>query len=396
MKQRMYNTFYRKLNNKFCARVLTNVGYAILTAYYYIVSIVVKNNKRNIIDITGENVLRAREMISDMRKKPNMESNPINHYADESVQLSIIIPAYNVENYIEECLLSVLKQKTRYSYEVIVINDGSTDETEKKIKQFKSEKIIYIKQTNNGVSSARNRGLDLARGKYVLFVDSDDVICDGAVEIMMKTILENDADVVVGSFYMFSTESKTRQDCVLKKEIIDNDVKRAVRNPGYPWGKIFKRSLFEKIRFPVGAWYEDTLISSIIYRMCKKMVVLDNIVCGYRINLNGTSQTSRLSPKSLDHYWVMEDIIEKTKENHLENDDIFYEIVFNHMSTFLYRRLSLMDDEVMQSAFVLACDMLNGIRPQGYLVEGNKMKKDLEQAFRTGNYKLWKLAAFLI
>lgn len=229
-----------------------------------------------------------------------------------------------------------------------------------------------------------------------MFVDSDDVICDGAVEIMMKTILENDADVVVGSFYMFSTESKTRQDCVLKKEIIDNDVKRAVRNPGYPWGKIFKRSLFEKIRFPVGAWYEDTLISSIIYRMCKKMVVLDNIVCGYRINLNGTSQTSRLSPKSLDHYWVMEDIIEKTKENHLENDDIFYEIVFNHMSTFLYRRLSLMDDEVMQSAFVLACDMLNGIRPQGYLVEGNKMKKDLEQAFRTGNYKLWKLAAFLI
>lgn len=395
MKQRMYNTFLRKLNNKVIANLFTEIGYTILKIYYYITSIFIKIRKK-CIPISYNNVLNARKIISGVRPKPDMTYKANNQPIDPSVQLSVIIPAYNVEEYINECLSTVLNQKTKYSYEVIVINDGSTDDTESKIKEFNDKRITYINQKNGGLSEARNVGLDTAKGKYVLFLDSDDVMCKGAIEIMMDSICENDADIVVGSFYMFSKEFDTKQDCIIQNQIIVGDASQTVKKPGYAWGKVYKRSLFEKVRFPVGAWYEDTLISSVIYRMCKKMVTLDKIVCGYRINPKGISQTARLTPKSLDHYWVMEDVMDKVEENNLKNDEVFYDIVFNHMSTFLYRRLSLMDEEVIKSAFILACDMLNKIRLPEYMVHGSKMKRDLEEAFKTGNYDLWKLAAFLI
>lgn len=229
-----------------------------------------------------------------------------------------------------------------------------------------------------------------------MFVDSDDILTPKAIENMLDSIYENNADAVVGSYYMFDDKSGKSQSCINVPQIIVDDAKKAVQNPGYAWGKVYKRELFKKNRFPVGVWYEDTMICSIIYRLCKKIVVLDDVVCGYRINPNGISRTARSSPKSMNHYWVMEDVLDKAKDNELENDSVFYEIAFSHMSTFLYRRVSLMDDEIIRSIFIMACDLLKQIRPSGYEIQGGRIRKDLERAFKTENYKLWKLASFLI
>lgn len=393
MKQRMYNTFYRKFKNAFIANTLATLGYFILTIYYYVACVFFEKSN----SLKGElAVEEARDTIMKIRPKPDMKCEAINLPDNKEIALSIIIPAYNVEKYIYQCLESVFDQKTKYQFEVIVVNDGSTDDTEKIIKQFEEKNMTYIKQNNQGLSAARNHGLNVAQGKYVMFIDSDDVLCPNAINSMMTSITENHADVVVGSYYMFEEQSNTRQECINKNKIITHNSLEAVKNPGYAWGKVYKRKLFEKNRFPVGAWYEDTMICAIIYRLCEKIVVLDKVVYGYRINKDGISKTARSSPKSIDHYWVMEDVLEKVKDNNLENDTVFYDLVLAHMSTFLYRRLSLMDDEIIKKVFVMACDMLKAIRPIDYQVKGSRMKRKLEKAFQTQNYRLWKLTSFLI
>lgn len=394
MKQRILNVFTRKLKNKTLANILTEIIYALLYIYYFLARISLLK-KKNQLTLEDKIIEKAREDILKVRDKPNMDDDIINCKNGKDVDLSIIIPAYNVERYIEECLNSIVKQDIKYQCEVIIVNDGSTDSTEEKIKKIHDNRIKYISQKNKGLSGARNTGLNNAVGKYVMFVDSDDIVCDGSIEVMMDSIVNKDIDVVIGSYYMF-TNKNDKQYCINEPQIIKNNVGDAVKNPGYAWGKVYKRELFNKIRFPLHAWYEDTLICSVIYRLAKNIAVIDFPVYGYRINPEGISRTARSSTKSIDHYWVMEHALELSDKNGLERDEVLYSIVFNHMSTFLYRRISLMPQTTIRATFFMACNMLNSIRPQDFEIDGNLMKRDLEKAFKSGNYKLWKLASFLI
>ena len=107
-------------------------------------------------------------------------------------KFSLIIPAYNVEKYIKKCLDSVLNQ-TYNNYEIIIINDGSTDNTSKILESYKSnKKIKIINQENKGLSNARNTGVSNAKGDYILFIDSDDFIEKELLEILNKTIKDED------------------------------------------------------------------------------------------------------------------------------------------------------------------------------------------------------------
>ena len=390
MKQRMYNTFSRIFKNHVIAKVLSEVGYALLMVYYMVARNFVKSRKKKIYDAS-----KVREEL--LREYPieNMESEIINLPTNEHVDLSIIMPAYNVEEYIKEAIDSVLNQKTKYNYELIIVNDGATDNTKEIIQSIKSDKIKYIEQKNQGLSGARNTGINNAIGKYITFMDSDDLLEDGSIEIMMDALINNKADIVVGSYAMFMNINH-KQKCLNEPKIIENNPEQAVCNHGYAWGKIFKRKMFNNIRFPMGKWYEDTIICNVLFRMPCKMVVLSEIVYDYRINYGGISRTARGSIKSLDHYWVMEDAIKQAEKNNIENDQVLYALAFGHLSSLLYRRVSNLDDKVIEDVFVLACELINNIKPSEYEVKGRIINKDIQDAFESYNYKLWKLASFIV
>ena len=390
MKQRMYNTFSRIFKNHVIAKVLSEVGYALLMAYYMVARNFVKSRKKKIYDASN-----VREEL--LREYPieNMESEIINLPTNENVDLSIIMPAYNVEEYIKEAIYSILNQKTKYSYELIIVNDGATDKTKEIIQSIESDKIKYIEQKNQGLSGARNTGINNAVGKYITFMDSDDLLEDGSIEIMMDALINNKADIVVGSYAMF-TDINHKQKCLNEPKIIENNPEQAVCNHGYAWGKIFKRKMFNNIRFPMGKWYEDTIICNVLFRMSCKMVVLSEIVYDYRINYGGISRTAGGSIKSLDHYWVMEDAIKQAENNNIKNDKVLYNLAFGHLSSLLYRRVSNLDDKVIEDVFVLACELINNIKPSEYEVKGRIINKDIQDAFETYNYKLWKLASFIV
>ena len=152
-------------------------------------------------------------------------------------KLSIIIPVYNVEQYLEQCILSI-KRELKQTDELILINDGSKDNSFEICKKYECDNVTVINNTNQGVSCTRNQGIDLAKGEYIAFVDSDDYLLEGWRNVLEKG-METGADVV-----FFSTES---DDIPSKDELIKNilflPVKKSLPiNAGACWSKLFRRN----------------------------------------------------------------------------------------------------------------------------------------------------------
>ena len=169
--------------------------------------------------------------------------------------LQIIVPAYNVESYIAECIDSILAQRTSFRILVTVVNDGSTDQTFSVLQRYADcPEICIIQQENKGFSGARNAALKHIRASYIMFVDADDKLPEGAVESLMRSALRTDADIVEGGYSRFvgerttftfrHSESFTRDWSILY---------------GFPVGKVYKSWLFEDVVFPLGYWFEDTI-----------------------------------------------------------------------------------------------------------------------------------------
>lgn len=120
--------------------------------------------------------------------------------------ISIILPVYNAEKYLNECIGSIVKQSYD-NYELIIINDGSSDQSEKIIKEYTNNaKVKYVRQTNSGVASARNAAISMAIGKYIIFVDADDVLPCDSLEKRVEFIQE--ADLLIGSYEVTDEQGK--------------------------------------------------------------------------------------------------------------------------------------------------------------------------------------------
>ena len=389
MEERMFNTFYRITKNKAVTNILTFISYRVLLIYYYVARLFLKKR----LNVSRE---EAFEKVNKISKKPMKKYSYNKRIIDENIDLSIIVPAYNSSDYIEECISSVLKQKTSYNYELIVINDGSKDDTLEKINLFKKNKNLkIINQENKGFSGARNRGIDEAKGKYIMFLDSDDLLCENSIEKLIKTANEKKADIVQGSYYTFDKNGNK-----FYKDILPTEKNRKTNNeeiliPGFPWGKVYKSELFEKVRFPLDFWYEDTIVNYLLARLSNKYVAISDYIYGYRINEKGITFTSKKSKKVLDTYWIIEEMIDLSKDIGLKIDDSIYDMTIFQLSNLLYRRIHFLDEETIKNTFILACYLIQDI---GIKDSKNKsiIFRDIEKAFKEKNYRLWKIASFVI
>lgn len=163
---------------------------------------------------------------------------------------SIIVPVYNVEKYLDQCLESILRQ-TFKDFECIIIDDGSPDNSniiiDKYVKLDQRFKVIH--QKNMGISAARNAGLDIAKGDYIVFVDSDDYIADDYLEKFALKIADTDADMVIcGLIEVYKDYEKSKVFAVESTEVIKQNILADVW-PSYAWNKCYKKDLFANIRF---------------------------------------------------------------------------------------------------------------------------------------------------
>lgn len=192
--------------------------------------------------------------------------------------ISIIVPVYNVEKYLCRCIDSILAQTIK-NYELILVDDGSTDNSGKICDDYqkKKEQIVVIHKENGGLSSARNAGINIASGKYLGFVDSDDFIDNDMYEFLYNNIIKEDAEMsVCGSFDCYDGKISKILNSYYKvmnqeeaiKCILDGKIAGASA-----CNKLYKREIFNDIRYPIGKTSEDAFVIIELLMKCNKIVI---------------------------------------------------------------------------------------------------------------------------
>lgn len=234
-------------------------------------------------------------------------------------KISIVVPVYNCEKYISNCINSILEQSFK-DFELILVDDGSSDRSFEICESFakKDNRVRAIHQPNSGVSRARNRGLDEAKGEYIGFVDGDDCVDKEMYERLYKNLADNNADISICGIVNYfvkkdGTTEKVRQSPVDGFWIFSGEqaLKEALQSRLYsvnPVNKLFKRELFDKLRYPEGKISEDAFLIPVVISKAGK-VVYDSKPMYYYLRRENSITTSNFS----DSGW---DVVEAYK-NHL-------------------------------------------------------------------------------
>ena len=321
----------------------------------------------------------ARAILNRLSPDPASTSIWDNSLLPYRYDLGIVVPAYNVEQYIGQCIDSILGQKTQYTFRLIIVEDGSTDQTPhllKKYEQLAGVSVIY--QKNQGVSAARNRALQKIDFRYVMFVDSDDYIPENCVERLLSKALAHDADIVEGGYFYVNEEKSLPYLHKDSKKVNASNV-----FTGYPWGKVIKSTFFKSLCFPQGYWFEDSILTYLIYPVSTKSYTLADPVYFYRMNKDGIVQRSVNHPKSIDSFWVTEQLIKDIKSLELPiGNELYRQLLQEVKVNFL--RVQQMDKEVRHALFVLTCDLFE--RELSTHFADVTDLQDLEKAIRTKDY----------
>ena len=274
-------------------------------------------------------------------------------------KISVIIAAYNAEEYLSETLDSIFLQTMNDSeYEVIIINDGSSDSTLDILNCYKQtySNLIIIDKENGGPSSARNAGLDIAKGEYVFFFDADDILEGDALSTMYETASEKQADLLIGKYDIFNRHTTIaihNLDDLIELEEIDK------YNTDILWtfslsNKLFRRDLIEKfnLRLPPVSYSEDgAFLTQFLYRS-SKIVGLDYIIFHYRRYDDMNSITASISPSKIRDYITAHQIILASAEESFLRDYPEYNTIeeareqnsdiHNYLNTIIQKQLQIM------------------------------------------------------
>ena len=343
-----------------------------------------KNRQSKILADEGLNNLHQQlidgggSCIADKRDKISIEYD-----------LQIIVPVYNVEKYLDDCLQSIVNQKTKYKILVCVVNDGSTDSSGQILKKYQYiEGIEIFNQNNRGLSGARNAALNKLRAEYIMFVDSDDYLIPDSLEILMDRAYEGSFDIVQGSWIRIDNTNKQIGEYRLPNNIDDPKI------IGFPWGKVYKSQLFSKICFPEGYWFEDTLISRIIFKSAKKICTISNAVYAYRKNIDSISQRASKNIKIIDTVYITKKLLEDQKKLGILFEQVDYDSFLKQIAVNQIRLSTYGNKEICESSFAVH----RSLREEYYggFRTNNKALRGIEKALLTGNFLLYRVSSGVI
>lgn len=299
-----------------------------------------------------------------------------------NVDVSIIVPCYNVAHYVEPCIRSVLAQATTRTFEVICIDDGSKDDTGAILDALAAgnASIHVIHQENKGLSGARNTGIEAARGKLLMFVDGDDMMLPGAIEAVCNAYDEGGCDFVTASYENLSEDGKTVTPL------------NAPRHHGAPWGRLYSREVWRNLEFPEGFWFEDTVQGLCIEPRWHGRYI-DVPVYLYRSNSKGITNTAFRSKKGLDTLWIVDELLSWNQQLGVAVDDALHEKILMQLGPTLWVRTGALSESERIAMFAYACNVLE--KYDGGNLHSTKRDarwSDLEIGLRTRNYQLWRIA----
>lgn len=275
--------------------------------------------------------------------------------------ISIVIPVYNVEKYLEHCLSSIRNQSYE-NIEVIIINDGSTDDSDNIIDKFvtQDKRFNKIIQKNRGVGAARNKGIEFCKGQYIAFIDSDDYIHKDFIKELYGNINANDSDIAICDYYGVFDEGnsiKYQKDWIINDSVVNS--KEAIISLFFlnnmsivPWNKLYKKRLFEGNNnpFPLGVKNEDVEgIFRIFYRANKVSYV--NQAFYYYLQREN-SETKTYDKSIFDMFKVLDNIIEfleNKHEFHKYREEFNYLFFYFGIIITFKRAMNLSSNEIKES-----------------------------------------------
>lgn len=285
--------------------------------------------------------------------------------------VSVIIPAYNAEKYIDKCIRSVIEQSYK-KVQIVVVNDGSSDSTREIIEKYLdgNEHIIFIDKQNEGVANARNDGIYAASGEYLLFVDSDDYIGTTYVEDMVNAAIINESELVISGYTLVTQDEKKI------KEIVPDEYKSGEKEEwAYricsTWGRLYSHTFWKKNKLfflqEKGARAEDIPVAMYANAMAKNICVVQNSTYYYR--QHDESAMHKGGGYFRFPYKAYKETFDKVAERRCENSIEFFLLgtikLFAHFEFVIYRNASKEERSIFKKYI---CDLLSRNDKRAYTV----------------------------
>lgn len=243
---------------------------------------------------------------------------------DKSGQISVVIPVYNVEKYLEKCLDSVVRQ-TYKDLEIILVDDGSTDRSGAICDKYANSdnRIIVIHQSNGGLSDARNKGINIATGRYIGFIDSDDYVSDDYFEVLHKLITSGPYQIsICNPLYVYESDDEILPNKKIGKCMCmtSEDALATMLYQNYydtsAWGKLYERRLFDDVKYPEGRLYEDLGTTYKLILKSENVIFIDKELYFYLQRDNSIS-AMKYNHRKDDYLFFAEEIFQEVQEKNL-------------------------------------------------------------------------------
>lgn len=238
-------------------------------------------------------------------------------------KVSVIVPVYNVEKYLRQCIECLLNQ-TLKEIEIILVNDGSTDNSLLICQEYaaKDKRVKLVSKENGGQSSARNYGLEFVNSEYVGFVDSDDWVSPNFYETLYEAITKNRCDIAATSAIRKYNYRQTYR-YHYSEEFVANTLEEKIKTANIPkccyiWNKLYKTELVKENLFKEQVFYEDVLWLPNIIKRADKVVFTPGGMYYYRANFNSTVKAKQTPKKQLDYFNAQKELIHFFEENGLK------------------------------------------------------------------------------
>lgn len=262
-------------------------------------------------------------------------------------QISIIVPVYKVERYLDKCITSILNQTFR-NFELLLIDDGSPDKSGEICDKYavKDERVKVFHRENQGIASVRNFGVSKATGDYICFVDSDDYVFETYLERLYTAITTTDAKIAVCEHINFQDGDKEPElseypssgNIDVKKDAIDEYIADLEHTERYVcvWNKIYERDVWENIAFPAGKIYEDMYVWYKLLDNAKNVALIDDVLYARRLNEGSISH----KPYNLEQWYMVDSKMEQLEYFKKQGKQRLVEISFDSIMHFFWANLN--------------------------------------------------------
>lgn len=314
---------------------------------------------------------------------------------DAAVDVSVIVPVHNGERFLRECLDSILHQNTARRIQLLAVEDGSADGSGAILEEYarRGELTVLHPEPGGSAARARNAGLLHAVGRWVLFVDCDDRLLPDAVETLAAEMERTGADIVQGGWRYLDEAGHTgaaQQYAACRytgRRRLD-----ALDLPGMPWGKLYRRELFGRVRFPAAyTCFEDAILHFLVFPQAECIAAVKPVVYEWRKNTAGLTATSQHTPKAVQAYWIAEEMLAQAQRLGLPQDEMFACNLTLQLANYCYVCVAGLPEVQRRAVFARCCALYRRWAPRLPAVRGKYAVRLAQRALAAGDYGLWQL-----